>query len=282
MPVTVAGVRIFRIVEFVLSFDRSFYAEATAADVAGQPDLAPDYVDGAGALLMAFQSFVLEGGGRRILVDTCTGNDRSRPTFGAFDHQRRPFLTELAAAGFPPESIDTVVCTHLHVDHVGWNTRLAGGRWVPTFPRARYRFGAADIELWSHSTDPLHGPAFADSVRPVLEAGLVDPVDGSTELGAGITLQPTPGHTPGHLSVWIGQDCVVTGDVLHHPIQCRHPDWTATGDVDPDQARATRRTLLDTCAGTGALMLGTHFAGSGAGRVARAGNHYDFTPVAVW
>lgn len=248
MPMTVAGVRIWRIVEFVMGFDRDFYPEATAADVAAQSDLVPEFIDGAGALLMSFQSFVLEAAGRRILVDTCTGNQRSRPTFASFDHQHRPFLPDLAAAGFAPASFDAVVCTHLHADHVGWNTRLADGQWIPTFPNARYLLGAADLDHWSRSTDPLHGPAFADAVRPVLDAGLVDPVDGRTELGAGTTLRPTPGHTPGHVSVWIEDACVITGDVLHHPIQCRHPEWTATGDVDPGQARATRQALLDTCA----------------------------------
>lgn len=282
MPVTIAGVRVWRIVEFVTGFDPSFYPEASPAAVADVPELVPDFVTGAGNLLMSFQSFVLETERQRILVDTCSGNDRHRPTFAAFDEQRRPFLVDLTAAGFPPESFDIVVCTHLHVDHVGWNTRPANGRWVPTFPNARYRFGAADIAYWAGSDDPLHGPAFVDAVQPVLDAGLVDPVDAETELADGVTLQPTPGHTPGHLSVWIGQQGVITGDVVHHPIQFRHPDWTATGDVDPDLARATRRVLLDTCASTGALLLGTHFAGPGGGWVEADGGTYCFSPQAVW
>ena len=137
---------------------------------------------------------------------------------------------------------------------------------------------AADLDHWARSDDPLHAPAFADSVRPVIDADLVEPVDADTELTAGVRLQATPGHTPGHLSLWIGDRCVITGDVLHHPIQCRHPEWTARGDGDPQQARATRRELQAAAAATNALVLGTHFAGTSAGRVRATGDGYHFAP----
>ena len=184
----------------------------------------------------------------------------------------------MAASGFPPETIDLVVCTHLHVDHVGWNTRLVDGEWVPTFPHARYLFGAGDIECWSHSSDPLHAPSFADSVQPVIDAGFVDPVDTDMTLTGEVQVRRTPGHTPGHMSVWIGERCVIAGDVLHHPIQCRHPEWTARGDADPDAARATRRALLAAAAATNALVLGTHFAGTSAGRILSTDHGYRFAP----
>jgi glyoxylase-like metal-dependent hydrolase (beta-lactamase superfamily II) len=261
-----------------MPFPVDFFAEATPAAVAAEPDLALDFVDARGRYRMSLHAYLLEAGGRRIVVDTCCGNGKDRPLIPEFDHRDGPFLDDLAAEGFAPDSVDTVVCTHLHLDHTGWNTRLVDGEWVPTFPRARYLLGAEDLDAWGRSDDPLHAPAFADSVRPVLDAGLVEAVPGDRPLADGVELRATPGHTPGHLSVWIGDRCVITGDVLHHPIQCRHPDWTATGDGDPDLARRTRRELLETAAASGALVLGTHFAGSSAGQVVREGSAYRFVP----
>lgn len=278
MPWNVGDVRITRVVEHVMPFTVDFFAAATPADVAAEAWLVPDFVDADGRYLMSFQTFVVEAGARRIVVDTCTGNSKDRPLIPQFDHQHRPFLKNLTAAGFAPDTIDVVVCTHLHVDHVGWNTRLVDGEWTPTFPRARYLFGAADIDYWSRSKDPLHAPAFADSVRPVIDAGLVDAVTADTALTGEVRIVGTPGHTPGHMSVWIDDRCVITGDVLHNPIQCRHPEWTARGDVDPDLARATRGGLLQAAAATDALVLGTHFAGVGAGRVSSTADGYRFTP----
>jgi glyoxylase-like metal-dependent hydrolase (beta-lactamase superfamily II) len=275
---TVGEVRITRVVEFVMPFPVDFFAEATPADIAAEPSLVPDFIDSRGRYLMSLHAFVVEAGAHRIVVDTCAGNSKDRPLIPEFDHQHRPFLSDLDAAGFAPDTIDTVVCTHLHVDHVGWNTHLVDGKWVPTFPRARYLFGAADLDYWAHSDDPLHAPAFADSVRPVIDAGLAEPVATDTTLTAEIQLRATPGHTPGHLSLWIGDDCVITGDVMHHPIQCRHPEWTARGDSDPDIARATRRELLTASATTNALVLGTHFAGTSAGRVVSTADGYRFAP----
>lgn len=274
----VGGVRITRVVEHVMPFPVDFFAEATPADVAAEAWLVPDFVDAEGHYLMSFHTFVVQAGAHRIVVDTCTGNSKDRPLIPEFDHQHRPFLANLAAAGFAPDTIDIVVCTHLHVDHVGWNTRLVNGTWIPTFPRARYLFAAADIDYWSQSRDSLHAPAFADSVQPVIDAGLVDAVEADTALTRDVQLRRTPGHTPGHMSVWISDRCVITGDVLHHPIQCRHPEWTARGDVDPDTARATRSRLLAAAATTDALVLGTHFAGTGAGRILSTEDGYRFAP----
>jgi glyoxylase-like metal-dependent hydrolase (beta-lactamase superfamily II) len=274
----VGNVHITRVVEFVMPFPVDFFVEATPEDVAAEAWLVPDFVDADGRYLMSIHTFVLEVDGLRVVVDTCTGNAKDRPLIPEFDHQHRPFLESLAGAGFAPDTIDIVVCTHLHVDHVGWNTRLVNGEWTPTFPRARYLFGAADIDCWAQSDDALHAPAFADSVQPVLDAGLVDALAADTGLTRDVELRTTPGHTPGHMSVWISDRCVITGDVVHHPIQCRHPEWTARGDADPDTARATRRRLLADAAATNALVLGTHFAGTSAGRVLSTDDGYRFVP----
>jgi glyoxylase-like metal-dependent hydrolase (beta-lactamase superfamily II) len=274
----VGNVRITRVVEFVMPFPADFFAEATPQDIAAEAWLAPDFVNADDMYLMSLHTFVIEADGHRILVDTCVGNAKDRPLIPEFDHQRRPFLDNLTAAGFAPDTIDIVVCTHLHVDHVGWNTHLVNGEWIPTFPRARYLFSAADIDFWAHCDDDLHGPAFADSVQPVIDAGLVAAVTADTAITPDVRLRCTPGHTPGHMSVWIDDRCVITGDVLHHPIQVGHPDWTGRGDLDPDVARATRRELLADAATTNALVLGTHFAGTSAGRVHSTPVGYRFVP----
>ena len=270
--------RITRVVEDVLPFDVDFFDGATPADVRAEQDLLADFIDASGRYLMALQTFVIEVGARRIAVDTGCGNLKTRPLIPEFDQRNGPFLDRLRSAGLPPATIDTVVCTHLHFDHVGWNTQLVDGAWVPTFPNARYLFGAADLDPWAQSQDPLHAPAFADSVQPVLDAGLADPVAGDTVLADGVRLQMTPGHTPGHLSVWIGDQCLITGDVLHHPIQCRHPEWPARGDADPDLARATRQQMLAEAAKSRTLVLGTHFAGPAAGRIHATPAGYRFVP----
>ena len=192
----VGDVRITRVVEHVMPFPVDFFAEATPADVAAEAWLVPDFVDADGHYLMSFHTYVVEAATLRIVVDTCIGNSKPRPLIPEFDHQNRPFLADLTAAGFAPDTIDLVVCTHLHVDHVGWNTRVVGGEWIPTFPHARYLFGAADVDYWAQSADPLHASAFEDSVRPVIGAGLVDMVSADTVLTGDVHLRRTPGHTP--------------------------------------------------------------------------------------
>ena len=157
----------------------------------------------------------------------------------------------MASAGFPVESIDTVVCTHLHVDHVGWNTRLTDAGWVPTFTGARYLFGRSEWEHWSKSPDTQDGDVIGDSVRPVVDAGLVDLVESDHQLTDEIQLESTPGHTPGHVSVRIksrGEEAVITGDLIHHPIQCAEIEWASRFDVDPGKALETRRAFLARCA----------------------------------
>ena len=231
---------------------------------------------------MSIHCFVIESDGRRIVVDTCVGNDKVRQS-PAWHMLSGPFLRDLAAAGFPPESIDTVLCTHLHVDHVGWNTRRVDGRWVPTFPNARYLFARTEWDHWSGEAraraaagrpDVELDDILGDSVRPILDAGLADLVDTDHRLTDAVRLEPTPGHTPGHVSVRIdsdGERAVITGDLMHHPIQCSEPDRAVLFDTDAELARATRRRFLACCAQDRSLVLGTHFAHPTAGRVVAAG-----------
>ncbi len=249
--------------------------QATPEALAAIPWLAPPFLDARGALVFSFQAFLVESGGRRILVDTCVGNDKERP-LPEWNKRSGPFLDDLARAGGPRESIDLVVCTHLHIDHMGWNTTLAAGRWVPTFPNARYIFVRGEWEHWKDAPEDL-GPVITDSVRPIVDAGMADLVEPDLLLTDEVRLEPTPGHTPAHVSVRIcsgGEEAVITGDVMHHPCQIARPDWSVVVDHDQDQSRATRRALLEGCAERGALLIGTHFPAPTAGHVVRDGASY--------
>lgn len=249
--------------------------------LAGPAWLRPHFVTDAGEAIMSIHTFVVESEGLRVLVDTCVGNDKPRP-IPDWDRRSGPFLDDLRRAGFPPESIDRVLCTHLHVDHVGWNTRLEGDRFVPTFPNARYLIGRTEWEFWSRVPEDAFGPVLEDSVRPVFDAGLVDLVEGTERVTDEVELLPTPGHTPGHVSVLIrsdGAEGVITGDLMHHPVQCAHPEWGSHFDTDREQALATRRAFLERFGDRPTLVLGTHFAGPTAGHLRRDGDAWRFEPV---
>lgn len=240
--------------------------------------LRPHFADEEGRLRMSIHAFIVQTPDRRIIVDTCLGNDKENRRIPHWNNLHGPFLRDLAEAGFPRESIDTVLCTHLHVDHVGWNTMKVGDRWVPTFPQARYLMGRKEFEHWTGDTgraDMAH--ILADSVLPVYDAGLVDLVETDHRLCPEISLLPSFGHTPGHVSVRItsrGEEALITGDFLHHPCQMAHPEWSSTADWDSEQAHRTRLAMYQQLAGEPVLVLGTHFAGATSGHIVRDGAAY--------
>jgi len=244
----------------------------------------PHFMDDDGRLTMSIHALLVETASRRIIVDTCLGNEKQGRTVPGWNNLQGPFLRDLTAAGAPRESVDTVVCTHLHVDHVGWNTTLVDGRWVPTFPRARYLMGGTEFEYWRDQRDVAEQvTVFADSVQPVFDAGLVDLVATDHRVCDEVRLVPTLGHTPGHVSIRIeskGETALITGDFLHHPCQMAHPEWAAAVDHDKDQSTRTRRDVFAALAGTPTLVIGTHFAGATAGRVVRDGNGYRL--ITAW
>jgi glyoxylase-like metal-dependent hydrolase (beta-lactamase superfamily II) len=229
---------------------------------------------------------------RVLLVDTGAGNGKDRPHAPYFDHLDLPFPERLAAAGAPPEAVDLVLLTHLHVDHVGWNTRLADGRWVPTFPNARHAFCGAELAYY---TDPANlnernRTSFLcqqDSVLPVVAAGLADFVaadgSGAPALDAAtLRFLPMPGHSPHHMAIVLEAPdgrLLFTGDLLHHPLQVRHPELNTLFDAFPEEARRSRRRILEYAAETGALVCGGHLPGRGAGRVRRAGAGFAWLPA---
>lgn len=275
----IGDVTVTKVVELeVTGGSRFLLPQATPDVIRPIAWLQPHFADENGRLRMSIHSFVVEAPGRRIVVDTCLGNDKQNRRIPHWNNRQGPFLADLTAAGFPPDSIDTVLCTHLHVDHVGWNTMLVGGKWVPTFPRARYLMGRIEHEHWSGSdtrADMKH--VLADSVTPILDAGLAELVETSHRICDEISLVPTVGHTPGHVSVRIvsrGEEALITGDFMHHPCQIAHPDWDTTADSDPAQGIRTRWQMFERLAGTPVLVIGTHFAGATAGRIVRDGGTF--------
>jgi glyoxylase-like metal-dependent hydrolase (beta-lactamase superfamily II) len=246
--------------------------------------LRPHFVDDDGNLVLSIHAFGVTAGDRRIIIDTCIGNDRRIPGMEALNLQT-PFLEDLAAAGFPREEVDTVICTHLHFDHVGWNTMLVDGKWVPTFPNARYLLCRDEWAHWSTASgDTGYAVTLDDAVRPVVDAGLADLVPPDHRVTDEIRLELTPGHTPGHVAVHLesgGDHALITGDLAHHPVQWAEPQWFADPDTDRAQSEATRRRLLEEHAGTDLLVIGTHFAPPCAGRLVADGNGYRFEAVAA-
>ena len=266
----IGGVKVSRVVEMeVTGGSRFILPDATRDACRGYRWMFPHFMDDAGNLVMSIHALVVDTGERRIVVDTCIGNDKERdiPTWS---HLQTSFLADLEAAGYPRESIDTVLCTHLHVDHVGWNTMLVDGQWLPTFPNARYLVGETEWRYWD-DRDPAT-QVLADSVRPVIDAGLVDFVGVDHRVCDEVWLEPTPGHTPGHVSVRIsseGGHALITGDCIHHPCQMTRTDWCSSADSDQAQGRATRESLLERMVDTDVLVIGTHFATPTAGHVKR-------------
>lgn len=267
----IGKVRITRIVELEAVGGSKFILPDATRDACKQlPWMYPHFMDEAGNLRMSVHALVIETPTRRIIVDTCIGNDKER-NIPAWSHLQTSFLKDLEAAGYPRESIDTVMCTHLHVDHVGWNTMLVDGRWVPTFPNARYLLAEKEWTYWNANEDESgYGPVIADSVRPVVEAGLVDLIAEDAVICPEVRLESTPGHTPGHVSVHItseGQEALITGDCIHHPCQMSRLDWCSSADYDQNQGQVTRQDLLSRYVDSGVLIIGTHFATPTAGHV---------------
>jgi glyoxylase-like metal-dependent hydrolase (beta-lactamase superfamily II) len=257
--------------------------DATPEELAKDADwLAPRFIDAQGNIKLSVHALVLESQGKKIIVDTCVGNDKERSMFPEWSHQSLPFLDNLASIGCPHDKIDRVVCTHLHVDHVGWNTMLDKGKWVPTFQNARYVLGGTEWDFHKRQEDALFKEPVEDSIKPIISDGLADLVDAEHRVTDEVWLESTPGHTPGHVSVRIsseGQNAVITGDMMHHPVQCKYPEWDDVFDSDPPLAKKTRRAFCERYADSGTLVMGTHFAGPTAGKIVKHGDSFRFVPA---
>ena len=239
--------------------------------------LEPHFMDAEGKLRFSIHALVVETPGMTIVVDTCVGNHKERMPYRLWHQLQTEFLQDLSDAGFEREKVDVVLCTHLHVDHVGWNTMRVNDSWVPTFPNARYLMARDEFEHWRNDDEEFQQTIMGDSVLPVFEAGLVDLVDTSHQVCEEVDLVPTLGHTPGHVSVRIrsgGEQALITGDFIHHPCQMARLDWISSADFDKAEAEATRRRVFAEHADTPTLVIGTHFAGPTAGTVVRDGDAY--------
>src|SRR5262245_27705912 len=278
----VGKVKITKVVELeTIGSTRFILPLASKEEIQKLNWLIPHFATDEGRLKMSIHSLVVETGKHRIVVDTGLGNDKQGRGIPTWNNRNGPFLETLSAAGFPRESIDTVLCTHLHVDHVGWNTRLVGGQWVPTFPNARYLFGKTECEHWrDHSDEPGQAAVFNDSVKPIMDAGRAELIASDARLSDEIRMIPTPGHSPGHMSIHItsaGEEGLLTGDVAHHPCQMAHLDWSSTADSDPKQSAATRRELFSHFADRPVLVIGGHFD---AGHIRRDGEAFKYVALA--
>lgn len=255
---------------------------ADPAALAGLGWLGPDALSG-GMVHLVIRSWLIRMPGVNILVDACVGAGKDRPLRPEW-HRRdgTAFLAALAAEGLDPDDIDIVFCTHLHADHVGWNTRLEGGRWVPTFRRARHLVGRREYLHWQAAAraDPAAGHgSFADSVLPVMAAGLMELVGPGFSPAPGLRLDAAPGHSPGHMVLHVdhGAGAVLCGDVLHSPVQLARPDWSSAFCSDPARARRTRRALLAAVAARGSHLVPAHFPDPGWCRIRADGA--GFRPV---
>ena len=267
----VGDVRITQVVELTTaSLGPYLLPQATPEKLAQIAWLRPFLDDD--RIVLSIHALVVESQGETLLIDPCIGNDKER-TYPRWNFMQNDFLERLGAAGYATNSIDTVMCTHMHVDHVGWNTRLVDGVWTPTFTGARYLFAEAEWEYWRNEPQE-YGPVIEDSVTPIFDAGLAELVKEDFRVTDEVWFEPTPGHTPGHVSVHIasrGEEAVITGDMIHHPCQIRHVDWSSSADWDQAAAADTRRSFLERYADRPVLIIGTHFAGPTAGRIVRDG-----------
>jgi glyoxylase-like metal-dependent hydrolase (beta-lactamase superfamily II) len=282
------AVRVDRILEFErpLLPPKQLYPASTPEAIDRHRDwLEPWLLDPAtGLLRLAFHSFLIRSKGLNILVDTCSGNDRQRPKKPRYHQQHWPYLENLALSGITPEQVDFVLCTHLHVDHVGWNTQLVDGRWVPTFPKAKYLFAKPEWDYWKahyKSEAFREDPYYQDCILPVIEAGQAEFVDMGYAFNDEVWLDPTPGHTPGHVCVHVrsgGQECVMSGDLMHHALQCDEPDWNSCFCVDQERSRRTRREFLQRYEETPVLIMPAHFPTPAVGTIRRKGDawHFEF------
>ena len=268
----IGDVRITQVVELTTASLGPYLLPEATPEWLRSIDWMHPFIDADGRMVLSIHALILETPSQCIVVDTCIGNDKER-TYPAWNRMQRRFLDDFVGAGFGLDRVDTVLCTHMHVDHVGWNTRLVDGAWQPTFPNARYLFAEKEWAHWSREPQE-YGPVIEDSVQPIFDAGLATVVGETHRVCDEVQLEPTPGHTPGHVSVHIssrGEDAVITGDMIHHPCQMVRPDWSSNADVDKAASAVTRNAFLDRYADRPVLIIGTHFAAPTAGHIKRDG-----------
>jgi glyoxylase-like metal-dependent hydrolase (beta-lactamase superfamily II) len=255
---------------------------ATAEAIRKIPDLTPDFADASGRIRAVVQCFLVKSNGRYVLIDTCNGNQKRRPDMPEWGGTTTDFLARFRNCGIDVHQVDTVVCTHMHFDHIGWNTVLHDGVWEPTFPNARYVFVRDEYDFW------VQGPrdqivsdleAFQDSVLPIVEAGQSQLVDADYKVDEHIRLIPTAGHTPGHVCVEVKsnkQRALIIGDLVYHPCQIVNPTWVTDSDQAAEKSIESRLRIFNEVADTDCILLGAHFPDPVAVTIIRSGRGYGF------
>lgn len=280
---TIGEVEILQIVEMEdHKLFASFIPDAKPEKIREIPWLTPHFADKKGNLKALVQSFLIRSNGKNILIDTCNGNGKNRPNVPTWGNLQTNYLAKFETHEINPNDIDIVSCTHLHFDHVGWNTKLENNHWIPTFPRATYLFSRKEYEYWikkpdKEMVDDLN--AIEDSVSPLVKAGLAKFVSDDYKIDGNVKFIPTPGHTPHHVSVVIesqGNKAIITGDVMHHPCQIAHQEWTTPADTYPDQTIVTRKKFLNEVKDKDVLVIGSHFAHPVAGHVVSTNQGLEF------
>lgn len=280
----IGDVRVIRIVEVAAyPADIGMLLSGAGPDIFApyQDWLKPHFVTDEGQMLMQWQAFAVQTPTRTMMIDTCIGNDR-KLYFDIFNDMQTSFLEDLKASGIDPDVVDTVCCTHLHYDHVGWNTRLVDGKWVPTFPNARYLFDVTEYEEIRHLQEigDWHGNHLPEAIDPIVEAGLHEFISApGYRVCDEIRMEHTPGHTAGHCAIYIesrGERAVITGDLIHHPIQFAMPDRHGSFDHDPALGAETRRRFVSRNADGAILVIGSHFSDPTAGWIVPDGNGWRF------
>ena len=290
--VALGGIEILRVEELCVPFfppGQYLVGLPEGAVERHRAQMQPNFIDpSTGFAIVGFHSWVVKVGNKTILVDGCLGNDKNRPGLPPAHRISTHYLENLSKLGLSVADIDFVFCTHLHVDHVGWNTRLDNGRWIPTFPKARYLFGRLEYEFWQSSLTSGSPQAFQecvieDSVIPVVEAGQMDLVDDGFQVARNVHIESAYGHSPGHSIMRAktrGDEAVFCGDVVHHPLQILYPEVNSFACLDAEQSRQTRRRILAECAEHGQHLFPAHFGAPHFGSVSRQGERFDFHPGA--
>ena len=271
----VGEVKVTQIVELTTASLGPHLLPQATPEVLGAIEWMHPFVDENNKLLLSIHSLVVESQGQTIVVDTCIGNDKQR-NYPRWNMMQSDFLERFQQAGFATDQVDTGLCTPMHVDHGGWTTRLVDGRGAPTLEQADYLFAEDEGAHW-RVEEQESGPVIEDSVQPIFDAGKAVLVNQEHRVTDEVWLEPTPGHTPGHVSIHIasaGEEAVITGDMIHHPCQIQHPDWSSTADHDGGLAAHTRNAFVDRYADRPVLIIGTHFAGPTAGHIVADGDSY--------
>jgi glyoxylase-like metal-dependent hydrolase (beta-lactamase superfamily II) len=289
-PITLKDIAIYPVVEQQGPFFKAHEFFPTLSKELFEENrswLVPEFIDASGGVLLCIQGFVIKTPHHNILIDACVGNHKHRPMRPVWNLMNSDrFEKGLAATGLTVNDIDYVMCTHLHGDHVGWNTRLENGRWVPTFPKAKYIMADRELEHWTarEKENPASFPWITDSVLPIIAAKREQIVKSDFAFSEQVRLVPTPGHTIDHFAVMVGEpgrDAFITGDMIHSPIQGRYPELGMFADYDSAEAGKTRRKIFDQFCEQSTIICASHFPAPSTGLVRRWGDGYKFVAAGV-